>query len=238
MNWPDVPATEHQLALLRGLGFLESRPLTLTEAARLIRQYKNPSGAASKAAAGQLPPSRAVEVTSLELIPIDRGSGPPLPAGARVPNGGSAFSAGPSSPGGRAQDGRPPPGSSPVRAADISESTRMQAYRLRVALENAKKAMTQNPGAPNVRADLTAATASRHEFWLDTCRDVKEMRIRSVQVLELYQAYGCRFSAPIAAQVQDILDALDPAMPLWDRDHPELFYQTLELNFSQLLRLR
>jgi hypothetical protein len=36
--------------------------------------------------------------------------------------------------------------------------------------------------------------------------------------------------------VQVVLEALDAAMPLWDRDHPELFYQALELNFPQLVR--
>ena len=114
----------------------------------------------------------------------------------------------------------------------------MHAHRLRVAVETAKQAMTQKPDAPNVRADLVAAKNNRQEFWLDTCRDVKQMRVASVQVLELYQTFGCRLTEPIASQVQDILDALDPAMPLWDRDHPELFFQALELNFPQLLRLR
>jgi hypothetical protein len=36
--------------------------------------------------------------------------------------------------------------------------------------------------------------------------------------------------------VQEILDALDSAMPAWEREHPALFYQTLELNFPHLLR--
>jgi hypothetical protein len=36
--------------------------------------------------------------------------------------------------------------------------------------------------------------------------------------------------------VKAVLDALDGAMPLWDKEHPELFYQTLEINFPELVR--
>lgn len=60
----------------------------------------------------------------------------------------------------------------------------------------------------------------------------------TLQVLELYQLYGCRFDTPTHSQVQEILEALDGASSHWDRDHPELFYQTLELNFPHLLRHR
>jgi hypothetical protein len=62
------------------------------------------------------------------------------------------------------------------------------------------------------------------------------MQIASVQIFELYQNHGCRFFSPNREQVQEILDALDVALPLWDKDHPELFYQTLELNFPTLAK--
>jgi hypothetical protein len=232
MNWPDDPATEHQLNLLRNLGFVQARPLTLTEAARLIRKFqKNPGAAVSV----QEPiPGRAKSPSPARLdVSLMAGiSGQNLPSSA-LPSG-----AQPSGIGRVPPSRTPPPPSSGARAFDISESTRMHAHRLRVAVETAKEAMTQKPDAPNVRADLVSAKNNRQEFWLDTCRDVRQMRVASVQVLELYQAFGCRLTEPIASQVQDILDALDPAMPLWDRDHPELFFQALELNFPQLLRLR
>ncbi len=112
----------------------------------------------------------------------------------------------------------------------------MHAYHLRTAAEKAAHALTVNPEGPNVRADSVATATGRREFWLDTCRDTKEMHIASVQVFELYRNYGCRFFSPNAQQVQVILDALDAASPLWDRDHPELFFQTLELNFPELVR--
>ena len=230
MNWPDEPATEHQLTLLRNLGFVEARPLTLTEAARLIRKYqRNPGGTVS--ATGSKPePDRTPMPARVDVSVMAAVSGGGLPS--------SALPRGAQPPGMGRLPPSPPAAAPPARAADISESTRMHAYRLRTAVETAKHALAHAPNAPNVRADLVAAKNQRQEFWLDTCRDVKQMRITSVHVMELYQAYGCRLSEPIASQVQDILDALDPAMPLWDRDHPELFYQTLELNFPQLARLR
>jgi hypothetical protein len=75
----------------------------------------------------------------------------------------------------------------------------------------------------------------RQEFWLDTCRDVTGMHVGSAQVRELNRKHGCRFDAPTGAQVRGILEALDAALPQWDREHPELFFQTLELSFPQLL---
>ena len=57
-------------------------------------------------------------------------------------------------------------------------------------------------------------------------------------MIELYRKFGCRYDPPTQRQVQEILEALDPAMPFWDRDHPELFFQTLELNHPGLLRRR
>jgi hypothetical protein len=78
--------------------------------------------------------------------------------------------------------------------------------------------------------------AERQEFWVNTCQEVTHMHIASQRVLELYQKHGCRFTVPSRQQVQDVLDALDSAMPNWEKEHPELFYQTLELNFPELLR--
>ena len=62
------------------------------------------------------------------------------------------------------------------------------------------------------------------------------MNICSQRVLDFYQKHGCRFTVPSRQHVQDVLDALDAALPLWEKEHPELFYQTLELNFPELLR--
>ena len=81
---------------------------------------------------------------------------------------------------------------------------------------------------------LTAA--ERQEFWINTCQEVMHMQICSQQVLDFYQKHGCRFAVPSRQQVQDVLDALDAALPHWEKEHPELFYQTLELNFPELLR--
>jgi hypothetical protein len=62
------------------------------------------------------------------------------------------------------------------------------------------------------------------------------MHSASVRALELYSHHGCRFCTPTQSEVQEVLAALDGAMPDWEREHPELFYQTLELNFPELVR--
>ena len=84
--------------------------------------------------------------------------------------------------------------------------------------------------------DRAHTESARLEFWEDTCREVTEMHIASKQVIDLYRDYGCRFCAPSHSQVQNVLDALDSAAPQWEKQHPELFYQTLELNFPELVR--
>jgi len=83
---------------------------------------------------------------------------------------------------------------------------------------------------------LASAVAKRREFWTDTCRDMAQMQCRSATVMNLYMKYGCRCVPPAPGQVQEVLDALDAASPTWDRDSLELFYQTLELNFPEVVR--
>lgn len=89
-------------------------------------------------------------------------------------------------------------------------------------------------GAPTPAPPLGAT--ERRQFWGDTCNDVTQMRNVNQRVIELYQKYGCRFIAPSPQQVQDVLQALDTALPDWEKTHPELFFQTLELNYPELLR--
>ena len=80
------------------------------------------------------------------------------------------------------------------------------------------------------------AASERQEFWADTCREITQMRVGSKKVIDLYRRYGCRFCEPTHDQTQHVLMALDSAMPAWEEQHPELFYQTLELNFPELVR--
>lgn len=86
------------------------------------------------------------------------------------------------------------------------------------------------------QADVTTGLLEREEFWADTCREVMQMQHRSQPAMELYRQYGCRFCPPGRLQVQYVLNALDAAVPRWEKEHPELFYQTLELNYPELLR--
>jgi len=122
--------------------------------------------------------------------------------------------------------------------SDDLELARLSAYRLRLSVELAWQAVEHGEGArlENPRHALEVALAERQEFWADTCSEADKMHLVSPQVAALHRQHGCHFAVPTAEQVQAILDSLDLAIPVWDRDHPELFYQTLELNFPELLR--
>ncbi len=111
-------------------------------------------------------------------------------------------------------------------------AARREIYHLGMVSE--RTANAQVPTAAN--EDARHRNDRRQEFWLDTCREVIEMHAGSAQVFELYQKHGCRFVAPTPAQVQEVLRALDSAMLDWEQVHPELFYQTLELNFPELVK--
>jgi len=121
----------------------------------------------------------------------------------------------------------------------VREITKRHAHHLRHAVEEAGRAVQGATKDEIVRLQhiLAMATGERRGFWIDTCRDPPQMQDCSVQVLDLFMRYGCRFIAPSGEQVQEILNALDLLMPLWDRYQPELFYQTMELNFPELDRL-
>ena len=128
----------------------------------------------------------------------------------------------------------------PAPISQASDSTKQQARHLRAAVEDARRkvAEAEKGGIEKFQHELAAAITQRQKFWVDTCSDAGTMLIGSMQAQDLYQKHGCRFAAPMHQDVQYILDALDSAAPNWDTDHPELFYQTLEINFPQLLRRR
>lgn len=110
----------------------------------------------------------------------------------------------------------------------VSLATRQEVCRLHQEVELARKMASHE-------LETVPAVVHRQEFWMDTCREVREMHQASSPVCELYKLYGCRFSTPTHEQVQVLLDALDSALPSWERDHPDLFYQTLELNYPGLV---
>jgi hypothetical protein len=128
----------------------------------------------------------------------------------------------------------------PSDTGTAREEAEPEAYLLRIAVASVKRAaaLPEPDKAQVALQELGQAMARRQGFWMDTCREVAQMHVASNGVLELYQQHGCRFSAPKPAEAQQILDALDSAMPCWDMDHPALFYQTLELNFPELVRHR
>jgi hypothetical protein len=122
----------------------------------------------------------------------------------------------------------------------IQQLPNQDAPLLRTAVEKAARAVSdaRRDNLQSTQQELALAISKRQMFWIDTCRDPTRMQAACGQVLDFYRKYGCRFEAPSHRQVQVVLDALDSAMPSWERDHPELFYQTLELNFPELVRRR
>jgi hypothetical protein len=126
----------------------------------------------------------------------------------------------------------------PAGRAALHEVPQPGAFQLRLRAEAARKAIAEAGKAKpqKMQQELTLAVAARQDFWMDTCRVTGTGPVNMTQTHHLYQKFGCRFEPPSRKDVQYILDALDSAMPFWDRDHPELFFQTLELNFAGLLR--
>lgn len=194
MDWADEPATEQQVSQLRKLGFVMARPLSLMEAASLIRQYKKQAARRSNPPA---PQPQAPAFSSRGGVSPFQLSSQPMQAGWSR----------------RVRETTPTANQTPELGAAVPPPAPSQA---RVA-EN------------------ELVQAQRVEFWLDTFREVKEMKIGSVKVYELRQKHGCHFLSPGREQVQDILGALDSAMPSWEHEHPEYFFQTLELNFPELV---
>jgi hypothetical protein len=121
-------------------------------------------------------------------------------------------------------------GSDPVVA--MQNGVTIRAYELRLAVEQAKREGTERGRMDPAKMGM--ALAERQNFWLNTFHGTSQLQSGCTQVLELYRRQGCLFFEPTRKQVQDILDALDAAMPHWDNDHPELFYEAMELNFPEL----
>jgi hypothetical protein len=117
-------------------------------------------------------------------------------------------------------------------------NTSPRAFELRKQLEHVRMALAAalKEEEATLESNLRELRAQRREYWLNSCRETHQMHDASNQMLGLYMKYGCRFTVPSFEQVQEVLDALDSAMPTWDADHPELFYSTLELNFPELMR--
>jgi hypothetical protein len=106
--------------------------------------------------------------------------------------------------------------------ASVEELAKGEAYQLHSDVVNAD------------RCDLKLAKQTRIAFWTAAFSPSDEF----LMPYELYEAYGQHYRKPKREQIQHILDALDAAMPTWDRDHTELFFETLKINFPELKRLK
>src|SRR5216684_3489019 len=85
----------------------------------------------------------------------------------------------------------------------VREITKRQAHLLRQAVEETRRVLSKaaEDQVEKLQHSLALATAKRQQFWLDTCRDPRQMQDHSAQVLDLYMKYGCRFIAPSCEQV-------------------------------------
>ncbi len=203
MDWKEEPATQQQLLRLQEYGFVPTCQLTVTQAARLIRQYKHPH------------PARAapVEQTNPQALVAKE----PAPVLTRTAPA-------------RAERAVSTP--TPM----VSDRAKIYAYQLRLAVEAAERALSENPDRPGGRADVHSAIAARQRFWLDTCRDGFDLEAACPQAIEFHDHIGLRYFPPSWDEVAEVLAALDCGLPGWDKEHPELFYETLKLNYPSLLR--
>ena len=134
------------------------------------------------------------------------------------------------------KDLRRHPGPAAELPADTARhDAALQAFELRKNVERARKNLAEEKSSQNELA-LASAAQARQAFWINTCLEPSRMKSPCTPIIGLYREFGCRFETPTHEHTQEILDALDAALPVWDRDHPELFYQTLELNFKELVR--
>jgi len=122
-----------------------------------------------------------------------------------------------------------------VGTRSAGQNARRGGYHLGMVLEEGNLVVAEQGPAGSSRI-AGSLPERRREFWLDTCREMTEMHSASPQAVELYQKQGCRFAVPSHDEVQEVLDALDSALKNWEQEHPELFFQTLELNFPELVK--
>jgi hypothetical protein len=128
----------------------------------------------------------------------------------------------------------------PAIPVPVRQSPKEDAYLLRTAVEQAGKAVSaaRREDLHAAEQTLGIAVSKREMFWIDTCRDPMRMQAACGAVLDFYRKYGCGLEAPSNRQVREVLSALDSALPQWERQHPELFYKTLELNYPELKKRR
>jgi len=132
----------------------------------------------------------------------------------------------------RHQATRPPSGKGDTRKIATDEASIHRAAVERAKQTLASKGMAE---ADEWQRALALAVAEREEWWRDTCRAPGKMQALSPQKVDLHMKHGCLFDTPTHEQVREVLEALDSALPAWEKEHPELFYQTLEINFHELL---
>src|SRR5438105_3862957 len=82
------------------------------------------------------------------------------------------------------------------------EPTGVAAQHLRQAVEAAKRSLDEatRDNLLQCQEAFDSALARRQIFWVDTCRDVAQMRLGSKAVVDLYRQHGCLFNPPTPVQ--------------------------------------
>jgi hypothetical protein len=120
------------------------------------------------------------------------------------------------------------------------QARKCKAYRAHedctAAIEKLRNANLDEMGT--AKAALALALKKRLQFWRQRFRDfwAGDAYADWIQATDLYSNYGRRFKLPTAEQITRVLSALDEKRPNWDRDYPQLFFETLELNYPELIR--
>jgi hypothetical protein len=107
----------------------------------------------------------------------------------------------------------------------LENDMKEEAYNLHTEVDEAKK---------DPELDLEDALRCRLSWWMGLVNMLDTGDCCSQLHMDLWEAYARHFVPPTEEQTQTILDALDNAMPTWDKTHPQLFFETLELNHPDL----
>lgn len=118
----------------------------------------------------------------------------------------------------------------------MEEDEKNAAYVLHQIFDSAKEELEHAIHGEKTDAleEYKDALKNRIEFWKDTCRQA-DCTCEWEQAMNLNEKYGYRFKVPSTKQITPILEALDAKAPTWDKDYPYIFFETLEINFPELL---
>lgn len=111
-------------------------------------------------------------------------------------------------------------------------------------IESSKSDLTDYPdNLKDAQDDLKFRVSSRVKFWKATFKEDWVLGDEEADLIDfsdtidrLYSEYGRYFKVPTNKQITEILEALDTALPDWDKNQPHSFYSTLKASFPEGVR--